>query len=213
MRAPGGGSVERGGNVLVGNFALFGATGGRTFVEGEAGDRFAVRNSGATAVVEGLGDFGCEYMTGGAVFNLGGFGKGLGNGMSGGFLYQYDPSGTVTERASTDSLLVFPVTETERGAFHEAAAKLLLEWHLEATGSALAEQLLADWATTRGHVFVGMPRALLLSQDADEILASATRAELLDELATSVATDKLRAFKVDYRDQRTVLDGRAPALG
>jgi glutamate synthase (NADPH/NADH) large chain len=213
VRAPGGGSAERGGIVLVGNFALFGATGGRTFVEGEAGDRFAVRNSGATAVVEGLGDFGCEYMTGGAVLNLGGYGKGLGNGMSGGFLYQYDPSGAVTERASTDSLLVFPVTETERGAFHEAAAKLLLEWHLEATGSALAERLRADWATTREHVFVGMPRALLLSQDADEILAAATRNELLDELASSVATDKLRAFKVDYRDQRTVLDGRAPALG
>lgn len=213
VRAPGGGSAERGGNVLVGNFALFGATGGRTFVEGEAGDRFAVRNSGATAVVEGVGDFGCEYMTGGAVLNLGGYGKGLGNGMSGGFLYQYDPSGAVSERASTDSLLVFPVTATERGAFHEAAAKLLLEWHLEATGSALAERLLADWATTREHVFVGMPRALLLSQDADEILAAATRNELLDELANSVATDKLRAFKVDYRDQRTVLDGRAPALG
>ncbi len=213
VRAPGGGSAERGGNVLVGNFALFGATGGRTFVEGEAGDRFAVRNSGATAVVEGLGDFGCEYMTGGAVLNLGGFGKGLGNGMSGGFLYQYDPSGQVTERASTDSLLVFPVTETGRGAFHEAAAKLLLEWHLEATGSALAERLLAAWETTRDHVYVGMPRALLLSQDADEILAAATRPELLDELATSVATDKLRAFKTDYRDRRTVLDGRAPALG
>ncbi|QCR44344.1 glutamate synthase large subunit [Curtobacterium sp. SGAir0471] len=213
VRAPGGGSTERGGNVLVGNFALFGATGGRTFVEGEAGDRFAVRNSGATAVVEGFGDFGCEYMTGGAVLNLGGFGKGLGNGMSGGFLYQYDPSGTVTERASTDSLLVFPVTETERGAFHEAAAKLLLEWHLEATGSRLAERLLADWSTTREHVFVGMPRALLLSQDADEILGAATRNELLDELAGSVATDRVRSFKVDYRDRRTVLDGRAPALG
>ncbi|MDD1383802.1 glutamate synthase-related protein [Curtobacterium poinsettiae] len=213
VRAPGGGSAEQGGNVLVGNFALFGATGGRTFVEGEAGDRFAVRNSGATAVVEGLGDFGCEYMTGGAVFNLGAFGKGLGNGMSGGFLYQYDPSGQVAERASTDSLLVFPVTDTERGAFHEAAARLLLEWHLEATGSALAERLLAEWDTARAHVFVGMPRALLLTQDAGEILAAATRPELLDELATSIATDKLRAFKLDYRDQRTVLDGRAPALG
>ncbi len=213
VRAPGGGSAEQGGNVLVGNFALFGATGGRTFVEGEAGDRFAVRNSGATAVVEGLGDFGCEYMTGGAVFNLGSYGKGLGNGMSGGFLYQYDPSGRVAERASTDSLLVFPVTDGERGTFHEDAARLLLEWHLEATGSALAERLLAAWETTREHVYVGMPRALLLSQDADAILAAATRPELLDELAASVATDKLRAFKVDYRDQRTVLDGRAPALG
>ncbi|MBT1680536.1 glutamate synthase-related protein [Curtobacterium aurantiacum] len=213
VRAPGGGSAEQGGNVLVGNFALFGATGGRTFVEGEAGDRFAVRNSGATAVVEGLGDFGCEYMTGGAVFNLGSFGKGLGNGMSGGFLYQYDPSGQVADRASTDSLLVFPVTDTERGAFHEDAARLLLEWHLEATGSALAERLLAEWDTARAHVYVGMPRALLLTQDAGAILAAATRPELLDELATSIATDKLRAFKLDYRDQRTVLDGRAPALG
>ncbi len=152
-------------------------------------------------------------MTGGAVLNLGGFGKGLGNGMSGGFLYQYDPSGEVVDRASTDSLLVFPVTETERGAFHEAAARLLLEWHLEATGSALAARLLAEWETAREHVFVGMPRALLLTQDADAILAAATRSELLDELASSVATDKLRAFKTDYRDRRTVLDGRAPALG
>ncbi|MGX2992822.1 glutamate synthase-related protein [Streptomyces sp. JNUCC 64] len=213
VRAPGGGAAERGGNVLVGNFALFGATGGRTFVQGEAGDRFAVRNSGATAVVEGLGDFGCEYMTGGTVLNLGGFGKGLGNGMSGGFLYQYDPSGELAGRVSADSLLVFPVTDTEHGAFHEEAVRLLLEWHVEATGSPLAVRLLADWATERRHVYCGMPRSLLLYQDATEILAAATRGELLDELATSIATDKLRAFKVDYRDRRTVLGGRAPALG
>ncbi|MFI2209215.1 glutamate synthase-related protein [Streptomyces sp. NPDC020141] len=213
VRAPGGGSAERGGNVLVGNFALFGATGGRTFVEGEAGDRFAVRNSGATAVVEGVGDFGCEYMTGGSVLNLGGFGKGLGNGMSGGFLYQYDPSGELPGRVSADSLLVFPVTDTAHGAFHEQAVRLLLEWHVEATGSRLATRLLEDWENERRHVYCGMPRALLLYQDASEILAAATRSELLDELATSIATDKLRAFKVDYRDRRTVLGGRAPALG
>ncbi|GGZ03597.1 glutamate synthase-related protein [Streptomyces poonensis] len=213
VRAPGGGSAERGGNVLIGNFALFGATGGRTLVQGEAGDRFAVRNSGATAVVEGVGDFGCEYMTGGTVLNLGGFGKGLGNGMSGGFLYQYDPSGEVTRRVSADSLLVFPVTDTAHGAFHEAAVRLLLTWHLEATGSPLAARLLEDWDDERQHVYCGMPRALLLYQDATEILAAATRTQLLDELATSIATDKLRAFKVDYRDRRTVLGGRAPALG
>ncbi|MFE0424224.1 glutamate synthase-related protein, partial [Streptomyces sp. NPDC058953] len=214
VRAPGGGAAaEHGGNVLIGNFALFGATGGRTFVQGEAGDRFAVRNSGATAVVEGLGDFGCEYMTGGAVLNLGGFGKGLGNGMSGGFLYQYDPTGELPGRVSADSLLVFPVTATEHGAFHEEAVRLLLRWHVEATGSPFAARLLADWADERRHVYCGMPRALLLYQDATEILAAATRNELLDELATSIATDKLRAFKVDYRDRRTVLGGRAPALG
>ncbi|MFE7131078.1 glutamate synthase-related protein [Streptomyces sp. NPDC057638] len=213
VRAPGGGSGERGGNVLIGNFALFGATGGRTFVQGEAGDRFAVRNSGATAVVEGVGDFGCEYMTGGTVLNLGGFGKGLGNGMSGGFLYQYDPSGELAGRVSADSLLVFPVTDTEHGAFHEEAVRLLLHWHQEATGSPLATRLLEDWENQRRHVYCGMPRALLLYQDATEILDAAPRAELLDELATSIATDKLRAFKVHYRDRRTVLDGRAPALG
>ncbi|MGW1779346.1 glutamate synthase-related protein [Streptomyces sp. NPDC002143] len=213
VRAPGGGSAQRGGNVLVGNFALFGATGGRTFVQGEAGDRFAVRNSGATAVVEGVGDFGCEYMTGGTVLNLGGFGKGLGNGMSGGFLYQYDPSGELGGRVSADSLLVFPVTDTAHGAFHEEAVRLLLEWHVEATGSPLAARLLENWESERQHVYGGMPRALLLYQDSTEILAAATRGELLDELATSIATDKLRAFKVDYRDRRTVLDGRAPAFG
>ncbi|MGW1715536.1 glutamate synthase-related protein [Streptomyces sp. NPDC002156] len=213
VRAPGGGSAEPGGNVLIGNFALFGATGGRTFVQGEAGDRFAVRNSGSTAVVEGVGDFGCEYMTGGTVLNLGGFGKGLGNGMSGGFLYQYDPSGDLRDRVSADSLLVFPVTDTARGAFHEEAVRLLLAWHVEATGSELAARLLHDWDTERQHMYCGMPRALLLYQDSTEILAAATRNELLDELATSIATDKLRAFKVDYRDRRTVLGGRAPAFG
>ncbi|MER5769146.1 glutamate synthase-related protein [Streptomyces sp. NPDC001985] len=214
VRAPGGGSTERGGNVLIGNFALFGATGGRTFVQGEAGDRFAVRNSGATAVVEGLGDFGCEYMTGGSVLNLGGFGKGLGNGMSGGFLYQYDPSGELGGgRVSADSLRVFPVTDTAHGAFHEEAVRLLLEWHAEATGSPLAARLLEEWDTERRHVYCGMPRALLLYQDSSEILAAATRSELLDELAASIATEKLRAFKADYRDRRTVLGGRAPALG
>ena len=213
VRSPGGGAPVRGGNVLIGNFALFGATGGRLFVEGEAGDRFAVRNSGATAVVEGLGDFGCEYMTNGAVLNLGGFGKGVGNGMSGGFLYQYDPEGLLPSLVSADSLLLFPVTDAEQGAFHEQAVLLLLEWHLEATGSAKAAHLLEHWATEREHVVVGMPRALLLSQDADEILAQKTRKELLDELANSVATDKLRTFKVDFRDQRLVLGGRAPALG
>ena len=175
-----------------------------------AGDRFAVRNSGATAVVEGVGDFGCEYMTNGAVLNLGSAGKGLGNGMSGGFLYQYDPDGAVRGRVSTDSLLVFPITDREHGGFHEDAVLLLLRWHHEATGSAPAARLLADWDTARRHVFCGMPRALLLTQDADAILAASTRKQLLDELATSVATEKLRSFKRHYREGRPVLGGRVP---
>ncbi|MFT3860207.1 glutamate synthase-related protein [Micropruina sp.] len=208
---PGGGSAEAGGNVLIGNFALFGATGGRTFVQGEAGDRFAVRNSGATAVVEGIGDFGCEYMTNGAVLNLGSAGKGLGNGMSGGFLYQYDPDGTVRSRVSEDSLLVFGLNDHEHGDFHAEAARLLLGWHRDATGSPLATRLLDDWENTRRQIFCGMPRALLLTQDADAILASSSRKHLLDELATSVATEQVRTLKRHFRDGRPVLNGRVPA--
>ena len=213
VRSPGGGAEAVGGNVLIGNFAAFGATGGRLFVSGEAGDRFAVRNSGVTAVVEGLGDFGCEYMTNGAVLNLGSFGKGLGNGMSGGFVYQYDPDRALDGRYSEDSLLMLPLTGHAHGGFHEEAALLMLRWHLEATGSALAERLLADWAVTRTHMFFGMPRALLLSQDADAVLEHRDRRQLLDELATQVATAKLRDFKQDYRDHRLVIDGRSPAPG
>jgi glutamate synthase (NADPH/NADH) large chain len=220
VRTPGGGSAEPGGNVLIGNFALFGATGGRTFVQGEAGDRFAVRNSGATAVVEGVGDFCCEYMTNGAVLNLGTFGKGLGNGMSGGFVYQYDPAGELADRAS-DSLLVQPlVAEQAAGSagpgvpsFHEEAVLLMLQWHLESTGSVLAARLLEDWATTRTQIVVGTPTALLLYQDSDQILAAKPRKELLDELATSVATDRLRQFKLSLRDGHAVAGGRTPVFG
>ncbi|AGP30821.1 glutamate synthase-related protein [Corynebacterium terpenotabidum] len=208
VRSPGGGADVPGGNVLIGNFALFGATGGRLFVEGEAGDRFAVRNSGATAVVEGIGEFGAEYMTNGTVLNLGTVGKGLGNGMSGGFLYQYDPEGIVPDIASHDSLVTFPLPDAE--PFHEVTVRTLLEWHIEATGSALATRLLEDWDTTRRHIVCGMPRALLLYQDADAILSAASRKDLLDELATSIATDRLHAFKLDYRDQRIVADGHVP---
>jgi len=215
VRTPGGGADVPGGNVLIGNFALFGASGGRTFVQGEAGDRFAVRNSGATAVVEGVGDFCCEYMTNGAVLNLGGYGKGLGNGMSGGFVYQYDPTGELVVRAS-DSLVVQPlVSDAGAGApaFHEEAVALMLEWHLGSTGSPLAARLLADWETTRTQILVGTPSALLLYQDNGQILAAKSRKELLDELAVAVAADRLRQFKLDYRDERDVAQGRTPAFG
>jgi len=211
--SPGGGSTEPGGNVLVGNFALFGATGGRTFVQGEAGDRFAVRNSGATAVVEGVGDYACEYMTNGAVLNLGGFGIGFGNGMSGGFVYQYDPLGELPDKVSADSLLLGSIVEGEQAAFHEAAVLLLLEWHVEATNSPLAIQLLADWERARHHFVFGMPRALLLYQDSDAILAAKSRKELLDELGAALAAQQLRTFKLDYRDRRPIRDGRAPGAG
>ncbi|MCV7136708.1 glutamate synthase large subunit [Mycobacterium hodleri] len=210
VRSPGGGSTRPGGNVLIGNFALFGASGGRLFVEGEAGDRFAVRNSGATAVVEGVGEFLCEYMTNGAVFNIGGFGKGVANGMSGGFLYQYDPTGDLPSKVSADSVTLAPVTQAP---FHEEAARTLLEWHVAATGSVKGADLLADWETTRTHVVFAMPRALLQYQDADAILSSKTRKELLDELATALAGHQVAKFKRSYRDDEYVLGGAVPGYG
>lgn len=210
VHSPGGGSELPGGNVLIGNFALFGASGGRLFVAGEAGDRFAVRNSGATAVVEGVGEFLCEYMTNGAVFNIGGFGKGVANGMSGGFLYQYDPTGALAAKVSADSVLIAPLTEAP---FHEVAAKTMLQWHVEATGSAKAAALLADWDATREHVKYAMPRALLQYQDADAILAAKTRKELLDELASALAGHQVAKFKRSYRDGEMVLGGAVPGYG
>ncbi|KKW68943.1 GltA [Lampropedia cohaerens] len=212
--SPGGGSPEPGGNVLIGNFALFGATGGRLFVQGQAGDRFAVRNSGATAVVEGVGDFCCEYMTNGAVLNLGAFGKGFGNGMSGGFAYQYDPYGTLAQHAAGDSVLSGSIAEdSEMGRAHAQAVHLLLQWHLEATGSQKAAWLLEHWETERAHFVYLMPRALLLYQDAGAILKAKPRKELLEELSTALATHQLAKFKRAWRNGQPIGAGAVPGYG
>jgi glutamate synthase (NADPH/NADH) large chain len=215
VHSPGGGSPAVGGNVLIGNFALFGATGGRLFVEGEAGDRFAVRNSGATAVVEGLGEFGCEYMTGGAVFNLGGYGNGLGNGMSGGFLYQYDPACELAERISADSVIVGAITGVDDplAPMHHHAAFTMLQMHAEATGSALATRLLENWETERHYVSYALPRALVAHQDADTLVATMGPRALLDELAGAMAADQVRRLKLDLRSGSPIVGGAVPEYG
>ncbi|MDR5172089.1 glutamate synthase large subunit [Methylobacillus flagellatus] len=214
VTSPGGGSEQAGGNVLVGNFALFGATGGRLFVEGQAGDRFAVRNSGTTAVVEGVGDFACEYMTNGAVLNLGAFGKGFGNGMSGGFAYQYDPYGELSGKVAADSVLLGNITDdTEMARVHSQAIRQLLQWHLEATGSKRAAWLLENWEAERQNFVFAMPRALLLYQDSDEILKAKPRKELLEELSSALAAFQVRKFKLAYRDGKPVVGGKVPGHG
>lgn len=215
VRSPGGGSDEAGGNVLVGNFALFGATGGRLFVEGQAGDRFAVRNSGATAVVEGVGDFCCEYMTNGAVLNLGTFGKGFGNGMSGGFVYQYDPYGDLPKKMSHDSILLGAIGDEgdAMAVVHADTVRLLLEWHLAATGSKKAQWLLENWESEKHNFVYGLPRALLLYQDSDAILKAKSRKDLVEELSTALAGHQVRKFKLAYRDGKAVLNGNVPGYG
>ncbi|ADO44133.1 glutamate synthase-related protein [Ketogulonicigenium vulgare] len=214
IRAPEGGGKAHGENVLVGNFALFGATGGRCFIEGQAGDRFAVRNSGATAVVEGVGDFCAEYMTHGAVLNLGGFSKGFGNGMSGGFAYQYDPERKLAGAVSRDSVLTGHLDDgTPHGDIHGDAVRQLLEWHAAATGSARAQRLLSDWAQVRGDFAWVMPKALLQYQDADQILATKPRKDLVEELATALAAHQVAEVKRAWRQSRPVLRGAVPEYG
>ena len=214
VKAPPGGGKGPGESVLIGNFALFGATGGRTFIEGQAGDRFAVRNSGATAVVEGVGDFCAEYMTNGSILNLGEFSKGFGNGMSGGFAYQYDPTGTIEDFISQDSVLVEPLGSAGAMAIEQAeAVKVMLTWHVAATGSAKGQAILDDWTNSLAHFYAIMPLALLQYQDADVILGTKSRKELVEELATALTQHQIAAFKDSWKAQKPVLDGNLPAYG
>jgi glutamate synthase (NADPH/NADH) large chain len=214
VMSPGGGAQDADGNVLIGNFALFGATGGRLFVQGQAGDRFAVRNSGATAVVEGVGDFCCEYMTNGAILNLGTFGKGFGNGMSGGFAYQYDPYGSLASHAAGDSVRFGSIADQDEMAqVHKQAVLTMLNWHLEATKSPRAAWLLENWETECHHFVYVMPRSLLLYQDGGEILKAKSRKDLLEELSTALAGHQVAKFKAAWRQGKTIANGAVPAYG
>ena len=130
--------------VAIGNVALYGATDGACYVNGVAGERFAVRNSGATAVVEGVGDHGCEYMTGGVVAVLGETGRNFAAGMSGGLAYVYDPDGTFVEDVNPGMV----TCERSLDDRDEHLLRRLVENHLAYTDSARAEELLDDWAAT-----------------------------------------------------------------
>ena len=135
-------------NVIVGNTVLYGATSGKAFFAGRAGERFAVRNSGAVTVVEGVGDHGCEYMTGGTVVVLGLTGKNFGAGMSGGIAYVYDEDSHFARRCNGVTLELDPVV---RGGQDEALVLALLEEHVLHTRSVKAQRLLKDWPTTRAR--------------------------------------------------------------
>ncbi len=133
-------------NVIAGNVIGYGATSGKIFLAGQAGERFAIRNSGATLVTEGVGDHGCEYMTGGRVVVLGSTGVNFAAGMTGGIAYVYDESGDFDLRCNVGS--VDPET-AEPGSEDEAELLGLLREHAAATGSEKAAAILADWVNTR----------------------------------------------------------------
>ncbi|MSR35668.1 MAG: glutamate synthase large subunit [Gemmatimonadetes bacterium] len=141
-------------NVIIGNVALYGATSGEAFVRGLAGERFAVRNSGAHAVVEGVGDHGCEYMTGGRVVVLGPTGRNFAAGMSGGVAYVLDQAGDFRRRCN---LGMVDVEALERSN-DVALVRGLVERHIEHTGSTLGERLLKEWDEVQARFVVVMPR-------------------------------------------------------
>jgi glutamate synthase domain-containing protein 3 len=131
-------------HVLLGNTALYGATSGRLFAAGAAGDRFAVRNSGAVAVIEGAGDHCCEYMTGGIVVVLGPVGRNLAAGMSNGLAYVLDEHGTLESHCNLDMVAV-----TNLNTMDERALRKLIQLHFHKTASARARLILAQWEDYR----------------------------------------------------------------
>jgi len=162
-------------HIIVGNTVLYGATEGEAYFNGVAGERFAVRNSGARAVVEGVGDHGCEYMTGGTVAVLGETGRNFAAGMSGGVAFVYDPAGDFERRCNPAMVALEPVLSdveqalrVPRAHWHrivreaqpatdEAILRQMLEAHFRHTGSFRAKEILADWANTRTHFVKVMP--------------------------------------------------------
>jgi glutamate synthase (NADPH/NADH) large chain len=140
-------------NVIAGNVIAYGATAGELFIRGLVGERFCVRNSGATAVVEGVGDHGCEYMTGGRVIVLGPTGRNFGAGMSGGIAYVHDPNGTFTGLVNHEMVDVEPLTDDDRAFVRSIVAR-----HEELTGSAVAARVLEAWTSEASSFRKVMPR-------------------------------------------------------
>ncbi|MCC3145623.1 glutamate synthase large subunit [Halanaerobium sp. Z-7514] len=141
-------------NIIIGNVAFFGATAGKAYIEGVAGERFAVRNSGAEAVIEGLGDHGCEYMTGGRVVVLGSVGRNFAAGMTGGTAYVLDLEGDFVQKANQEMVDLEVLTEVEDGPI----VKAMIEEHLAYTGSLKAEEILNNWSEYKHKFIRVMPR-------------------------------------------------------
>jgi glutamate synthase (NADPH/NADH) large chain len=185
-------------NIIIGNTALYGATSGEAFFRGVAGERFAVRLSGASAVVEGTGDHGCEYMTGGTVVVLGRTGRNFAAGMSGGVAYVYDEDGHFARRCNTSMVTLEKLQTLEEQAgppvgWHremsdESLLKTLIEDHHRWTGSLRARELLDNWAASRAKFIKVFPheykRALAERTARSEAAATTNKAR-----ATAAAAD------------------------
>jgi glutamate synthase domain-containing protein 3 len=190
-------------NIVIGNTVMYGAIGGEAYFRGVAGERFCVRNSGASAVVEGTGDHGCEYMTGGTVVVLGHTGRNFAAGMSGGYAFVYDADGTFAQRCNPAMVALEPVlTDAQQAAAEkdlaaagrgrqrhlgrsdDALLRDLVERHLRFTGSTLALQLLDDWDAARAKFVKVFPH---------EYRRALTEMHAKADAERPVATSKQRA--------------------
>ena len=157
IKPPNGQTVKPEENVIAGNVIAYGATSGSIFINGLAGERFGIRNSGATLVTEGVGDHGCEYMTGGRALILGKTGVNFGAGMTGGVAYVLDEAATLDLNCNLDSVDIFPV---EEGSDAETELLALLLEHLTRTGSPKAGRILEDWPSFRPKFVKVVPAAI-----------------------------------------------------
>ncbi|MFC7334609.1 glutamate synthase large subunit [Rhodocista pekingensis] len=144
-------------NTIIGNTVLYGATAGKLFAAGQAGERFAVRNSGAVVVVEGCGSNGCEYMTGGTAVILGKVGDNFAAGMTGGMAFVYDEAGGFPKSVNGDSVIY----QRLQVSYYESLLKELIEEHVAETGSRWASRLLNDWELVRGRFWQVVPKEML----------------------------------------------------
>ena len=176
-------------NIIIGNVALYGATSGKAFISGVAGERFAVRNSGAHAVVEGVGDHGCEYMTGGCVVVLGKTGKNFAAGMSGGVAYVWDEDSTLYLRVNKELVSLDPVSEK-----HDIEViRAMLTEHVAMTGSKKAEEILSRLPEAAGRFKKIMPH------DYDKMLRTIAQ---LEEKGMNQEQARIEAFYVNTRGGR-----------
>ena len=168
-------------NIIAGNVILYGATSGEVFLRGQVGERFCVRNSGAIAVVEGVGDHACEYMTGGRVVVLGPTGRNFGAGMSGGMAFVYDPHGDLSRVYNHEMVDLEPLSHDDRLWLRDR-----IHLHEQETGSVVASRLLADWTIEAEQFVTVMPkdyrrvleateRAVAEGRSVDEAVMEASR--------------------------------------
>jgi len=160
-------------NTIIGNTALYGATSGRLFAAGQAGERFCVRNSDAVAVIEGCGSNACEYMTGGTAVILGPVGGNFAAGMTGGMAFVYDPDEALPARLNHDSVIYQRIENPH----WESVVRDLIAEHVRETQSRFAERLLIDWHRERKKFWQIIPKEMLSR------LAHPLRAEIEDKRA------------------------------